>query len=67
MMKDSEFIDYRLISFLSVLSASSQKHDDMVTFVHTFKLPAREVKHMMPRQFVTVYEYGLINWWAGVL
>uniref|UniRef100_A0A8R1EQH4 Uncharacterized protein n=1 Tax=Caenorhabditis japonica TaxID=281687 RepID=A0A8R1EQH4_CAEJA len=35
---------------------------DTVTFVHIFKIRPIDIKHMMPVQFVTAYEHGLINW-----
>ncbi|CAO4360671.1 unnamed protein product [Caenorhabditis nigoni] len=43
-------------------TGASENASDTITFSHSFRMKTTEAKHMMPRQFATVYKTSLINW-----
>ncbi|CAI2316401.1 unnamed protein product [Caenorhabditis sp. 36 PRJEB53466] len=66
----SIFIHFYTFNYFSTFHIKQSKNlhnmnesdRDTVSFVHTFRIPATEIRHMMPKQFVTCHEYQLINW-----
>ncbi|CAL2029538.1 unnamed protein product [Caenorhabditis brenneri] len=45
-----------------IKTENSENEVDTITFAHCFRVRTTEVKHMLPKQFVTAHKYSLINW-----